>query len=218
MPQFASAAFTGTQFTELSAVDANWSKQTGWANDLILGAGGTYVIRNSNLSAAVYRHSGSSINADYESSADIAVLNANAAFPLIGVCARMQAGAQTMYFLVWGESAGNIRLFKYVAGTQTQLGSSYTYTLTTTPARLAIRVEGSNISGKLNGTTVIGPVTDTDITAAGKAGIYLFDTRESGVSDAVSLDNFSADDLSAGTLSSLPPRSLAGRVAPYFHF
>lgn len=218
MAQFASATFAGATATELSVVDANWSKQTGWANDIITGVGGGYVIRNNNVSAAVYQHSGSPASANYTVAADIAVLNANVAIPQCGVCARMQSGADTFYFLLWGEGTGNIRLFSRVAGTNTQLGSSYSYTLTTTPAQLRLRADGDQISGELNGATIIGPVTDTSITTAGKAGIYLFDNRQTGVSDATSLDNFSADDIGAVAASLLPPRGIGSRIAPYLHF
>lgn len=228
MAQFAAANFTGTAFATLQSADANWSKQTGWTGDIIIGAGGGYVIRNDNVTPGVYRHAGVPASADYTVSADIAVLVANNAAPMAGVCGRMQAAAQTLYQAIWGESAGNIRLFKVVAGTQTQLGSSYAYTLTTTPANLRLRMDGASISVELDGATIIGPVTDSAITTAGAAGIYLFHNRETGVSDATSLDNFSADDIgaassltgavtldavtAAGTLADAGSSSLTGSV------
>ena len=57
-----------------------------------------------------------------------------------------------------------------VGGTQTQLGSSHSFTLTNdVAARIRLRMNGSSISGWLNGAVVIGPITDTNITAAGHA-------------------------------------------------
>lgn len=215
---FASAAFSGTQFAELSTQDANFSKQTGFTTDLLLGVGGTYVIHNTTLSPGCYRHAGTPLNADYTVAADITKLSGSTGNNRMGVCGRMQSGADTMYFALYSHDVLNIRLFKRVAGTQTQLGSSYSYTLTGTAARLLLRMSGDQISAELNGSAVIGPITDTSIATAGAAGIYAYETRQSGVADAGSIDNFSADDLSSGTASSLPPRSLAGRMAPYFHF
>ena len=200
MAQFASAAFTGTAFATLQSVDANWSKQTGYTGDLILGSTGAYCIRNDVSTAGVYQHSGSPASADYTVSADLTYYSAGSAVPpQMGVCGRMEAAAQTFYFLTYTHGSNNLRLFKAVAGTLTQLGSSYTVTLANnTPRSALLRMEGDQISGELDGSTVIGPVTDTAITAAGKAGIYGFSMRQPGVADSGGIDNFSADDVGGG--------------------
>ncbi len=202
MAQFASSTFTGTQFTELATFNAAFSKQTGYTGDLILGSGGTYLISNNAVNQGAYQHSGTPASADYEVSADI-ILQAGSTTPRqAGVCARMQAGANTMYWVIYGHDTTNIRLFKNVAGTQTQLGSSYSYTLSGT-ASLKLTVDGDQISVQLGGSTVIGPVTDTSITSAGKAGVWMFNTRQTGINDSMGLDNFSADDLGGGGGSSI---------------
>jgi hypothetical protein len=198
MSNFASATFGGTQFTELSVADPNFSKQFGYTENLILGAGGAYVISNSNVGAGVYQHSGTPASADYTVAADITKLSGNTGNNRMGVCGRMQAGVRTMYFALYSHDLGNIRLLKDVAGTTTTLGT-YTFTLTGTPARLLLRMAGNQISVELNGTQVIAPVTDTSITTAGKAGIYAFETRQTGVADAGSIDNFSGDNIGGGT-------------------
>lgn len=203
MAQFASDTFTNTQYTELSAHNAAWSKQNGYTGNLIIGTGGTYAISNDNINPGAYQHSGTPASADYEVSADIKRESGTTTPRHIGVCARMVAGATTLYWAMYSHTDGNIRLFKKVAGAQTQLGSSYTYTNAGVAARLLLSVVGSSISVKLNGATIIGPVTDTSIAAAGKAGIYLYNTRETGVADSGSLDNFSADDIAGGDVT--PP-------------
>jgi hypothetical protein len=200
MPQFASSSFVGTPGQELSAAIPAFSKQTGYTGDIVIGSGGNYVIRNDNVSAGVYQHSGTPASANYVVTADIAVLNSNGAIPQAAVCGRMQAGAQTMYGAMWSESGNNIRLFKWVDGVQTQLGSNYAFTLTTTPARIGLRMVGNQITVELNGSAVIGPITDSSITTAGKSGFYLFYNRETGVSDATSFTNFSADDVGGGDI------------------
>lgn len=204
MAKFAADAFTGTQYTELSAYNAAWSKQTGYTGNVVLGTGGTWSISNSNTLPGAYQHSGTPASADYEVAADIRKeAGGNTTPNHIGVCARMAAAAETFYFALYSHTDGNVRLFKRVAGTQTQLGSSYTYTNAGTAARLLLRVEGSSISVKLNAATIIGPVTDTAISTAGKAGIYQFNNRETGIADSGSLDAFSADDIAAGDVT--PP-------------
>jgi hypothetical protein len=202
MPLFGTGAvtFSGTQFTELSAFDANFSKQTGYTQDGILGAGGTYAIQNGGAGPAVYQYAATPPSANYSVFADIAKLSGSTgAGPRMGVCGRMASGADTMYFALYSHDSTNIRLFKVVVGVQTQLGSSYSYTQNSTPAKLELVMNGSSISVELNDATIIGPVTDTAITAAGRAGVYLFDMRETGVADAGSLDNLDAAEIGGDT-------------------
>ena len=191
--------FTGTQFTELAAAIPEFSKQTGHATDGLLGAGGTHAIQNGGTGTAIYQHSATPPSANYSVWADIAKLSGNTGNgPRMGVCGRMAAGADTFYFALYSHDLTNIRLFKRVAGGQTQLGSSHSFTLTSTPAKLELVMDGSSISAKLNDVTVIGPVADTEITGAGRAGVYLFDMRETGVADSGALDNFDAAAISSG--------------------
>jgi len=201
MPLFGTGAvtFTGTQFTELSAADPDFSKQTGHGTDAILGAGGTHVIQNGGAGTAVYQHSAAPPSASYSVWADIAKLSGNTGGgPRMGVCGRMAASADTFYFVLYSHDLTNVRLFKRVAGVQSQLGGSHSFTLTGTPSKLELVMNGASISARLNDVAVIGPVTDSEITAAGRAGVYLFDMRETGVADAGSLDNFDAEAISSG--------------------
>lgn len=189
--------FTGTAFQELSAADADWSKQSGYTQDALIGSTGAYLINASAVDIAVYQHSATPPSANYSVWADIAKLSGNQS-PRPGVCGRMATGADTFYYALYSHDLTNIRLFKRVAGSQTQLGSSYTYTLTSTPAKLELVMNGDQISVELNDASVIGPVTDTAITAAGKAGVYAFQMRETGVADAGSIDNFDAAAIGGG--------------------
>lgn len=110
-----------------------------------------------------------------------------------GVCARLDATASTFYHLRFTGTA--LQLYKFVAGAATQLGSSYTIT----PAvgstnEIELVCDGTSISGKLNGTTVIGPITDSSITAAGYAGFRLS-------TPYLELDDFGADTLASGPVA-----------------
>jgi hypothetical protein len=195
--------FTGTQYTELATYNAAWSKQSGHTVDGILGTGGTYAISAQSTENAAYVHSGTPASADYSVFADIAKLSGNTT-PSIGLIGRAASGARTYYWVLYTHSATNIRLFSLVAGSQTQLGSSYTYTLTSTPVRLELRLAGTAISVHLDGGAAVISSTNGDVTAAGKAGITLRDMRETGVADSGSLDNFDAVDAGGGGSSSLP--------------
>lgn len=203
---FASATFTGTAFAELAATDANWAKQSGYTQDAILGSTGAYLICNSATDIAVYRHTATPPSANYTVSADMATVAGGSTSDMsIAVIGRAAAGADTYYFAQYNHASTQVRLFRRVAGTNTQLGSAYTMTLTTTPVRLLLRMDVDAISVQVDGVTRVGPVTDTGITAAGFAGVRIFDSRQSGVSDAGYLDAFSAADVNASAGSKAAP-------------
>jgi hypothetical protein len=203
---FASATFTGTEFTELSAVDSNWTKQSGYSQDAITGSTGAYLICNSTTNVAVYRHTATPPSADYTVSADIATVSGGTTDDMsMAVTGRNAAAADTYYFAQYNHASTQLRLFSRVAGTNTQLGSSYTMTLTTTPVRILLSMNGSSISAQVDGVTRIGPVTDTSITATGSAGVRIFDSRQSGTSDAGWIDNFDASSIGG---SAYTPRSM----------
>lgn len=74
--------------------------------------------------------------------------------------------ANNYYFLEYSLATTDIKLWKRVAGTNTQLGSSYSWSpaLNTTYA-LELVINADQISVKLDGATIIGPVTDTGVPA-----------------------------------------------------
>jgi hypothetical protein len=203
---FASDTFAGSASTELSAYNAAWSKQNGWGEDMHIGVDGQYACKFTGAGAA-YRHSGSPASADYSVFADLKRL-ATGTDPEMGVCGRMAAAADTFYYVVYGNASGSIRLFNRTAGSNTQLGSSYTVTFTLGQAyNIELRMSGNDISVYLDSSLIIGPVTDgSPITSAGKAGIYGYYMRNPGTADTGSIDNFSGVDAGAG--QSQAPRSM----------
>ncbi len=116
---------------------------------------------------------------------------------------RLNTAADTYYQvqLKRGPVTKDIRLFKTVAGTFTQLGSTYTgFTPTnSTPFTLTLSMSGTSITAKVNGSVVIGPITDSDISAAGKAALYNFVNSfgDIGNTHGVQVDGISADDASS---------------------
>lgn len=87
----------------------------------------------------------------------------------VGPAYRMATDAITMYFAQC--NAVDIRLYKAIAGSFTQLGI-----FTASPAcamgdLVRITLIGTAISVQKNGTTIIGPITDASI-ASGFAGVW----------------------------------------------
>lgn len=191
MPTFASASFTGTAYAELSTVDSAWTKLSGYTQDAVLGTSGAYVISNAANIIAAYRNTATPPSADYNVAAFIAKLSGNTSDPRVGVIGRAAAAADTYYGLVQYIANNQLRLFKVVASTFTLLGA-VANTLSATAQQIELRMAGNQISGYLNGSLVIGPITDSSITAAGYAGIYARDSRQFGVADVASLDDFVA--------------------------
>jgi hypothetical protein len=110
------------------------------------------------------------------------------------VYARFAAAAVTFYRAIHrNESTNTIRLFKQVAGTLTQIGTSINETPAATPT-LEIECDGSTIIFRVNSVDRITE-TDTSITGNLRTGF-----GNSGTQQQVSLDNFEAADLLAGGL------------------
>jgi len=196
---FESDAFAGTLGTELNAYNAKWVKQNGYTENGIIGGDGQWATTSATVTYACYRTTAVPGSANYTVTADIVKRSAGSAAPILGVIGRAAAAAQTFYWAIYTHSAGNIRLFRMVAGTQTQLGGNHSFTATNdVPFALQLRMDGSNISAWLNGSQVIGPITDTNITAAGHAGIIMLSARDVGVTDTGYIDNFDAALLSGG--------------------
>jgi glycerophosphoryl diester phosphodiesterase len=200
MAQFASDSFTGTAGAEISS---SWTKRAVAAQKLILTAAGRARSDGPNP-IEYYWNAGNPASADYSVSADIYIASTDSGVSA-GVFARGATTATGGYFAALFAGTG-LRLYKQNgAGSFTQLGSTYTVSLSAgTTRNIKIEVSGSattTIKGYLDDALVI---TQTDSssphTAAGKAGVRLYDIV-SGQADSKYLhfDNFSADDPVSGT-------------------
>lgn len=198
MTVFATETFDGVEDTELSAHNAAWSKAFGVTQNC--------QIANNRLRGTVaaatgshgYVHSGTPASADYSVSADIVMVSAVG--NEVGVIGRCAADASTMYHARHTGSTGTIQLFKFVAGTSTQLGTGITHALTAgTSVNLRLEMIGSTISVYRDGNaTPIISVTDTAIAAAGKAGVRLRCVATPSDTAGLHIDNFVAEDTSTG--------------------
>ncbi len=211
MGQFASDPFTGVAGTELSAYNAAWVQHSA------SGAGADARISDANRlrstgatgGTACYYHTANPASADYWVSADI--YEASDANHGAGVIARCATADKRMYFARWNSAGATdvVQLYKFdAAGTPTQLGSDFNANFTTGATRnLKLECIGTAIKVYIDGSgTASISVTDSDITAAGKAGVRLGFTGSAVGSNATTLHltNFSADEGGGGGGTIIP--------------
>lgn len=184
-----------TLVSHTGEVGATWTEHASYTagEATVVTADGTLRANVANQRTVDYA-SGAPTNANYKVEADVIqkspTTGANA-----GVAGRIATGADTYYFcryvfdnLGWG-------LYKQVAGVTTQLGSTASETLTDNVANhVVLSMNGTTISCTQDGNSVAS-VTDSSITAAGKAGVYLRANTSVDDTHNYFLDNFTATDL-----------------------
>jgi hypothetical protein len=113
------------------------------------------------------------------------------------VYARYSAAANTAYaFYQRASTSSTHRLFKVVAGVETQIGSTVNAGATLTlPYTFGVVSSGSSITAEKDGSAIVGPVTDTAITGHVRSGLGVRAIGGSGL--YVALDDFLAEDLVA---------------------
>ncbi|NNH67839.1 SGNH/GDSL hydrolase family protein [Rhizobium laguerreae] len=88
----------------------------------------------------------------------------------VGIIGRAQTSANTLYFARYNDTAGGWQLFKTVAGSSTQLGSTIADTFAAAAQKtLRLTMNGTTISVQVGGATIIS-VTDSAIASAGRPG------------------------------------------------
>ena len=187
-------------FVQDSMTATNWSNlvshvgQVGasWTNHPVL-SGAYYMYDNRThcgVTGAVYA---SGVPADANMTVECDYLVNTKDVAASGIAARMSTSAATMYYTYY--LGTELVLAKMVAGTITSLGSDVTNLMTNgNTYRLKLECIGTAIKVYVNGVEKIS-VTDSSITAAGRAGL-----RSSGASDKGTgkhIDNFLAYDTSA---------------------
>lgn len=213
MAQFSSDTFTGTENAELTAYNAAWTRHASYGNNCEIVSGR---LRSSvAVSPSVYYHSGAPASADYSVNADLYFLETDGgADGVHGVVGRCSTSANTLYMARYaGASSDRWDLYKAVAGTFTLLGSSAQSIASGTTNNVKLEMIGSAIKlfKQGSGTATIS-VTDTAITAAGKAGFRIANANND--TTGIHLDNFSADDAAAGgvTLTGISGTGQVGSV------
>lgn len=174
---------------------ATWTKHTSYSS----GVGQISTanrVRCNSTNQVVFHASGSPANADYEVQADL-FMNGTSEDHEPAVAARIDTGANTFYALRYRKTGNVWELLKRVAGTTTVLGS-WSETLVASDTRtFKLRCSGTSIKGYVAGVERIS-VTDSAISAAGKAGIAFL--AASANTSAGHLDNVSATDVASTVL------------------
>jgi hypothetical protein len=183
----------------------NWQQMWGSQSYGALSTDGAYVKVNSSFSAMGY-------NVPFSADQEVQATVHNAGFDgapgrglhLFSRLTSIPAtqGATSGYELATTERSGNydafIQLFKWVSGTQTQLGSTFGPLAYGDGDVFRLRCKGNAITVAFNGTDIIA-VTDNSVTGGGYLGIQLSDATF----------NARYDDFSGGSLAAPPiPPSL----------
>ena len=129
---------------------------------------------------------------NYSVEADLVFIGAGPV-QVYGVMGRIDSAATTFYYFHYNGSTGDWELYKTVASVDTLLGSFSDVGNANNDKHAKLIMDGSNISGAVGGVVVVGPIVDTDITAAGYAG--LISLTSSGTVDDTHgshFDNFDA--------------------------
>lgn len=198
MAQFASDVFTGTPAAALVGTGATtggtWTNGGGSASSPIFSGSGANVREASGLIAQCYLPV-TPASADYSVQVDI-LTESGGSDSASGVIGRKTADSVGTFYLADyydAPTAGSRqwRLYKFVSGTPTSLGS-YTQNLgASATATVKLEMIGSAIKVYVGGVERIS-ATDSSITAAGRAGIRQGNCALPG-SNALFLDNFTAD-------------------------
>lgn len=160
---------TGTAITSLTPTTGGaWSVQTGYSpsSPNAIDTAGTALYCPS--AAGVYQNSATPGSADYYVEAVLNMLS-SVGSDNVGIIARADPAANTFYFARYLVGSG-WQLFKTVAGTSSQLGATQTDAWTTGTRTVRLTVTGTTIALSVGGTTIVS-VTDSAISAAGKAGL-----------------------------------------------
>lgn len=200
MSQFVYDTFTDTDgvlpTSHTGETGATWTKHAS-------GGGGAAVISNANRvrgtssTRSLYYASGTPASADYDVTAVLYAVSTTDTYP--GPCGRIDTAAETMYYVTWDHTRGLWELSKRVAGALTSLGTyADTFTVGTSKTCM-LRMVGSTISVLIDGVSRIS-VTDTAISAAGKAGFRQGNAASTN-STGVHIDSISADDPASGGIS-----------------
>lgn len=167
---------------------ATWTRHPSYAGDAQISNANR--LHASSGTTALYYASGSPLTADYNVAGFLRKRSATSG--AAGIVGRASTSVDTHYLARYDDNVDEWRLYKYVTGTPTQLGSGFAQALTTDQdywVRLEMR--GTSIKVYVDGVERVA-VTDSSITAAGKAGVR-FDGGAGTDTTGIHLDDFQAD-------------------------
>lgn len=205
MATFATFTPTGTAFDTIQSIDANWSANTSSpAGNFLIGSGGSGIITNASGVYLAWQYNATPTTEDYTV---WVTLNrpspGDASTGQCGASGRNQSGANTFVSFLYINSANELRLYDWVAGTPTQLGAAVSFTLSDdTPVRVGLVMAGDQVSVvDTGGTPIVSARTTTIVSptyGAGKPGIVGTQMRTSGAEDNLRFNLFTAEESGGG--------------------
>lgn len=192
---WATATFDGPAGSDLSAIGQNLVRHAnGSSSGAYIRTNGTHAHAAVTSGNAIYRCTVAPPAADYSMS--VPVVKRSVSDSSAGAVARLHDTAATFYLAHHDNNTG-WRLLKCVNGSFTVLGAPYAQTLTLDQEYICtIEVIGTAIKCIVDGVTRV-TATDSDITAAGFAGIQLNGANSNSTQD-YQLASFSADAIESG--------------------
>lgn len=146
---------------------------TGGVAGLVAPSGALYNEGASASNVAAYTSSWSPSSANYEVTATVRVVTDSGRFGIMARASGTSDATSTYYLGLYDVVYHNFQLWVCTNNSFGSLGSGASWSASlATGDTLTLRVSGSTISFKKNGTTVLGPYTNTGITGAGKAGTW----------------------------------------------
>lgn len=185
IPVAAGGDFVNDTFTDSNnTLLENHTGETGatWTKHGSFGSGSLWIQSNRidvavDVTNACYYASGLPPSADYEVLTQVYVSSVN---DFRGPAFRVQTGADTMYTALF-DGDNVVRMYKRVAGSQTQIGISAALGWGVGELHaINLYGVGTTISVDCDSVNVIS-VTDSDIAAAGRAGVYMYGSAGQGV-------------------------------------
>ena len=211
MAIFVSDTFAGTAGTSITAAHsgqvtgATWTAMTGWGSSAAIIDNANRMIGNAAAASSLFYASGVPGSADYDIEADVYIASAT---DNVGFLGRCSTSADTRYLCYFNLSAGQITIYVQVNGSNT--GSSSTISQTFTGGQsyhLRFSLRGTLLIVFVNGVQVLA-FTDSQISAAGRAGIYFFGQETNITGGHVS-------NYVASTNSLIAPTNTAVFYSPY---
>jgi hypothetical protein len=188
MADFFTESFAGSDGANLTTL--GWSKHPSNDGNMLITSGGR-ILCGSVTGACFYLAPVTPSEADYSVTAKVRKLN-NGDANGFGVLGRLNSSAYTCYLAVYNTPDSKWYLYSVVAGSYLSLGNSLQSLSVDTDYTLELVMDGDQISLKVDGSTIIGPVTNSAVTATGQPGVWAFANTASTNTTQLHLDDFVA--------------------------
>jgi hypothetical protein len=200
---FLTANFTGTLDTNLTGYTSDsggsWTKHPNWSGDLVLSGNGRCYFKTAGNTVGLYYASETPASADYTVTGVFRRLS-GVTGQEIGVMGRVSTTNNEWYWARWSHANTRWELYRGI----TLIGNVADTWTDGTDKTVELVMAGDQISVKVGGSTVIGPVTDGTYSAAGKAAVVI-SGAVSASTTGYHIDSVTAGDgaasLAAGTAS-----------------